>query len=696
MTAATSPALEGNVPATMVDALETEDPCQALLALSEQSQAKAHALSQALAQKLLGKTLELPDVLEYRESSHPVSTAMACSDSILHSLTKIATGGSQASQEIQALEDEKRNLERHAQDVETALQLREASNVAAQAVSASRYDAASQAIHQYRHLQKQHKVTQRAQAYAGEYTITQLEATQSALQKTLLEQYQTAVQNGDLQNLGQLTPLLQRVQMEQQAVELYLRYLKALLQQQLDEAAAADGPPHVPMAKIYNAAVTVIRHHLPLVAHCLHAAQGDAALVQLVHVQVETGVEPLLQKYLASRQLAKCARNALQVYETLEARYGVTGVDDAAAEDEDGGFTALVGSLADVDAAMEEAALSLQHAESYMRFLHHTVDQVQQARILRKDQERQERSQMDEWGNEAKEDNEEEGEDPPLQILPAQTKLQEMVAEMGGYYSGIERCLLLASMQRTFRIDDDPRHFSPLGIKSTIGGKACKSSIVESSLYAARRGTQRAFATGHTGTASAVANYAADCLKDVLLPFLSRRAQDHGIPSLKPGDGLLAGSTGLANVLLRGGQTEHVDNVEKQRQLQEGIALACSTLNDLVVAAQHTGGLATILEQLVQQGFPPTEQEALHLCVQSLNPVSESFGLAADAAVEALVGVLKPRIRAIVTDAVGGESGAFSLGGTKGTDRHMVRMNYNLNEEAYQLLEVSEGYISRL
>ena len=36
------------------------------------------------------------------------------------------------------------------------------------------------------------------------------------------------------------------------------------------------------------------------------------------------------------------------------------------------------------------------------------------------------------------------------------------------------------------------------------------------------------------------------------------------------------------------------------------------------------------------------------------------------------------------------------MGGGAVTDRHAVRMNYDLDEEAYQLLEVSEGYISRL
>ena len=39
------------------------------------------------------------------------------------------------------------------------------------------------------------------------------------------------------------------------------------------------------LAKIYNAAVIHIRHRLPMVAYALGEANGDAALVHLVHVE---------------------------------------------------------------------------------------------------------------------------------------------------------------------------------------------------------------------------------------------------------------------------------------------------------------------------------------------------------------------------------------------------------------------------
>jgi hypothetical protein len=152
------------------------------------------------------------------------------------------------------------------------------------------------------------------------------------------------------------------------------------------------------------------------------------------------------------------------------------------------------------------------------------------------------------------------------------------------------------------------------------------------------------------------------------------------------------------------------DERKRQAEVRAGIARACAAINDLEVAAQHTQGLERILTKSVDQGFPPNthETEQLRMCVKSFGPVSESFKLASDQAVESLVSVLKPRIRAIVTDAVGGDhagshaAAGFSsvIGGggiAKGsTDRHAVRMNYDLDEEAYQLSEVSESYISRL
>ena len=261
----------------------------------------------------------MPDLLS--KDTEEISTTIACADSILESLTKIATGGTQASQEIRTLEEEKRNLEKQAQDVETALSLRRNSDLAAEALSSQKYDICAKAVHEYTEHKRMNRCTKRALAYAGEYTVKQMETTQRVLKETLLQRYQIAVQSSNLQMLGDLTPLLSMVYMEKEGVSLYLQYLQKNLIQDLEEAKsdkadvasptdmpqsrasqrrqeearkqASNAPPYVQMARVYNTAVTTLRHHLPMVSHFLHKADGDAAVVQLVHVQVEQAAVPL-------------------------------------------------------------------------------------------------------------------------------------------------------------------------------------------------------------------------------------------------------------------------------------------------------------------------------------------------------------------------------------------------------------------
>ena len=731
------------VPKTMSEALEWDDPQEALMTLSDASAEKADKLAEELLSQLKDFGIDLPDV--FRKDSDEITSATACADSILESLTKIATGGTQASQEIRVLEQEKRDLEQQAQDVEAALALRKNSDGAAEALSSQRYDIAAKAVQEYTEHARMNRHTPRALAYAGEYTLQQMETTQRVLCETLLQKYNIAVQHSDLQQLGDLTPLLSMVQLEKEGVSMYLTYLKASLEKDLEAAKASpedevpsdmpqsrasrrraeerkarqgnsgsSSPPYVQMARVYNTAVQTFRYHLPMVSHYLHKADGDAAVVQLVHVQVEQAVVPLFQYYIQDRQLTTVARNAQRIYSLLEERYvgrldAVAGTDESlTSELDDCGFSMEVGTLADVDGAMEEAALCLQHAESYSRFVHHTVSEVNKARELRykaeKDARKLERERA-EWATGMANAPVVEQEKPfvALEILPSHTQLVEVVTEVGGYYSAIERCLLLASMQRAF---STVPQYSDLGFKSNTQGHlshALKTSLVDTCLFAARRSAQRAYATGHSGTASAMTNFCGDTLGGVLLEVMSRRAQEAGIAKLKPGDGLLEGSSSLfsatANNLMRQGQSE--DEATRQVKMQQGIARACAMLNDLEVASMHVGELEKLLTQSIEQGFPPSkEADQLKICVKSLRPVMEGFTGAADGAVENLVGTLKPRVRSLVSDAVGSDSTTstsfMSSSVGVGKDRAQIRMNYCLDEQSYKLTQVSEGYMSRL
>ena len=409
--------------------------------------------------------------------------------------------------------------------------------------------------------------------------------------------------------------------------------------------------------------------------------------------------------------------------------------------------------------------MCIQHTESYLRFVQHTCIEINRARKIRHDQT-MERNRLElerhEWSKSGKYSSagtsiqdgkfkiqEETAAYHDFEILSHSTPLHECIAEIGGQYAAIERCLLIASMQRAFDYtnDDDPKSYRPMSTLSSSSSSnnnnaaanvdAWQTILVETCWYAARRGTQRAFATGHTGTASAVTNFVVECLTDVCLPVLTRRGEEFGVHPLKPGDGLLVGSVNLfnnASNLIRqgggavtslqlptsvtataagGGNKNKMEELLRKQKRAESIIRACAMMNDIEVAIHHTKQLESILYKFVDKGFAPNthETEQLRMCVKALSPVAEAFQLSSNATMEALETMLKPRIRSIVGEAVGsndtstfmGAVTTTTLGGS--TKSHfggdhgrsdMMRMNYNLDEDAYNLVQLSEGYVSRL
>jgi conserved oligomeric Golgi complex subunit 4 len=213
---------------------------------------------------------------------------------------------------------------------------------------------------------------------------------------------------------------------------------------------------------------------------------------------------------------------------------------------------------------------------------------------------------------------------------------------------------------------------------------------------------------------------------------------------LKPGEGLLVGSanylTSAASQLMRQGvvvtpsvvvpagggaasasaaHKKNREELERHQKQQLDLARACAVLNDLEVATHHTRQLELLLHKSLDKSFAPPAQQQQHLsdelqqqqheveqlrmCVRQLSPVADQMQAASDAAIESLESVLRPRIRSIVGDAVGSEaspaSSAFMIGAATVGDRHRDTrhgMNYKLDEEAYNLLQLSEGYVARL
>jgi hypothetical protein len=821
-------------PPDLVSALDHPNPNEALAALSLSSQQTAADLAHQLSALLRSNDgssrrttttnetprkkkdihpASLPKLLtvDPTASSHPLTSATLASESILSSLTKIATGGSSASQEMKSLESQRRSLDEEAEDIALALRVRSCVEQAVNGMNGRRYADAASGVQSVNSILS--SSSQRVRDIAGASVIQTHLRTEEILKRGIGVAYESAVQHGDLASLSELTPLLGMVDMADLGVKLYLSYSKSTLEKEMnldimepkevmvsevqegmsraamrrkaEEEAKRSNSMTTPqkLAKIYNAAVTHLRHHLPMVAYSLGEADGDAALIQLVNGEVESRAVELLRGVVEEKELGLTVRRADRVAEKIEERYTGGGLggggDDSALGNilmglggdalgggvsvdvvkrrnaslkDDCGFTLEVGNLGDVDAALEEWALMLQHTESYERFLRHAVEEVMKARKLRweqKQEEKRKRREAEEAkkqdagqtvmgsprkslsGSMGSSDNIQEEAEPKIEIMPAHTQLNEIAAEVGGYYSSLERCLLLAGMQRAFISSHFPDEttFTTVVNNSSYGAgsKALQTALVEECLYAARRSTLRAFATGHTGTSAAAANACVDVLGRILLEVLSHRAEI-GASLLKPGEGLLAGQHGFSQAALsfakstagkglRGVQgaaalagaskgivgDEETAEALKLRTMV-GVARAAANFNDLEIVADYTKKLEAHFLKEIDAGYPKGhETEQLRMCIKGLSAVVDSFSQASDRSIERLVSTLLPRVRQIVNDAVGQEGGSTATtasnflgspvlsGGTAAVAS--THLNYDLDDEAFELTQISEGYM---
>ena len=733
-------------------------------------------------------------------ASHALTHATLASESILSSLSKIASGGSAASSEMRQLESHRQRLDEEAINIDHALRIREGCQRGGDSLMGRRYADAARAVADVNAILKE--CTSNALELAGGEALEAHSKTTEVTKRAIGERYESAVANGDVVQLSELTPLLQMLDMAELGVRLYLQYSQSVLTREMSLDAEevpmdmthverAEGMSRaamrrraeeeqqlrrnmsVPMklARIYNAAVTFLRHHLPMVAYALGEADGDAALVQLVHVEAEKRAVDILRDYMSEKQLNLTVKRADAVGKKIEDRYiggGLSARDDEinianvlgfagdalggsgggtidiatkrlAAQRDDCGFQIEVGNLGDVDGALEEWALLMQHTESYERFIRHAVSEVIKARKLRRQQKLEEKKRLEELEEAKKREGSEMAGtarkiseksvssdavgdiEDKVEILPPHTALNEVAAEIGGSYSALERCLLLAGMQRAFVHANypDDSSFSPVVLDSSstsshgAGSRALQTNLVEECLFAARRSTLRAFATGHTGTASCCANFCVDVLGRLLLDVLIRRAE-LGVSLLKPGEGLLDGQSGLGQAALsfakskagKGLRGAKVGDDELRNQTMLGVARAAANFNDLEVVADYTKRLEGNFLKEIDSGYPRgNDTEQLRMCVKGLKDVVESFSQASRRSMEQLISTLLPQVRQIVGDAVGQDGGGTNATATNflgspvltgGTTTAPTLLNYELDDEAFELSQISEGFVVRM
>ena len=165
--------------------------------------------------------------------SHPLTLAAIATESILSSLSKVASGGSAASSEMRALERQRQVLDAEARDLEDALTIREGHVRGGDSLLGRRYADAARAVADVETVLggggDRDPATARARELAGTEALAGHARTAEVLKRAVGERYETAVQTGDVTGLSELTPLLKMLGMAELGVRLYLQYSQACL-----------------------------------------------------------------------------------------------------------------------------------------------------------------------------------------------------------------------------------------------------------------------------------------------------------------------------------------------------------------------------------------------------------------------------------------------------------------------------------
>ena len=277
---------------------------------------------------------------------------------------------------------------------------------------------------------------------------------------------------------------------------------------------------------------------------------------------------------------------------------------------------------------------------------------------------------------------------------------------------------MLASLQKAFQsgLTSDDKYYTEVATSEESGsltGQVLKTALVEETFYAAQTSTRRVFATGQVGLACAAVNFTADALGRLLREVLSRRAELCA-DALKPGHGLLSGQEGLGRSAIAAfnnaqkgiagitsksnAAKESEDPEEIRRQIENAIARACAAYNDMLIAAQYVNQLKSQFLNEIEDSFPDDElRDQLRTCISSLDTISKDLDSTIKRSITHLSNQILPRVRTIVNEVVGQESTtSSSVGVMSATTATKVKMNYDLDEDGYELSQAGDGYLQRM
>ena len=431
----------------------------------------------------------------------------------------------------------------------------------------------------------------------------------------------------------------------------YLKFARRAMKQVIDgdggdngQDDGADGGT-AELSRLFNAAAAFLQQHLAVASAALSGADGGAALLQLVHHDVQEKAMKIIKRFILIKDLT----NRTSIIASMGP-----------------------GHSGDMNDEIDDIGLVMQHSETYDRYLRHLASELER----------------------------ETGRAQP--VFPSVTPLNETVAELGGYYTLLEQAQLESFLRKAIEMDEvqlgkldahaRPGESSAGGLPMSPGGVGdggdgaggrgvvggISSSSVEDALYVAQCAAQRAIAAGHPGSCSAVINHVNNALGEELLDHLTARAaaaakelgkvvagglagdaqklMRTGIDLIKEkaGDRLMdgvktmAGQSGGGGAAGSGGAVGE-ESVDEERRT---VRMALVALNNLESASVNIVRLRDELLAEVREAFPSNGPAMAQLiaCVSELQATAQRFSTALEDVLSTVGKQLQPRLRTTVAD----------------------------------------------
>jgi len=454
------------------------------------------------------------------------------------------------------------------------------------------------------------------------------------LQSKVMEQFEKATSEGNANEVARYCALLGPLGLSAEGVKGYLSFARREIATVIEDtrnAVPASGDlsdrAGESLQRLFNGAAAFIQSHVAVCAAALSQSNGGPALLQLVHHDIEEEALKVVRKYIKEMDLARLCVAAPTVK----------------------GKQQKVTSIEELNEKLEGVALIMQHAESYDRFVRHKAKELEE---------------MDKLNT---------------KILPPQTKLNEGLAELSGFYTLLEGNQLKASFTKALTLDELPMAAQAAVKKGSLSEiRGCTTSAVQDTLYVCQCSLLRAVASGHPQTAAAVFNHVNNVLESELFDHLVSTAQSAATALGKSNDmstlSQLTGAADNASSYLTTaartvakkateGRRESSNLVEEEKQATIKAVTQrvrhLAALNNLENAGSCILKLRDDMLSEVSEAF----EEGVHLqhvvsCANELGGTASKFKDAGRDSVESLVSLLRPVLRAAVEDNMPSEAEA--------------------------------------